>query len=91
LIEKIRYLNDFDPAPEKRISADDRPQRFVMSASYELPFGATKLVDFGNKWMNRGLGGWIVNSIYTWQLEPRLGLGAISFTMAAICTSIREA
>jgi len=44
-----------------------------MSASYELPFGATKLVDFGNKWMNRGLGGWVVNSIYTWELGAPLG------------------
>jgi Carboxypeptidase regulatory-like domain/TonB dependent receptor len=73
LIEKIRYLNDFDIAPEKRIASDDRPQRFVMSASYELPFGANKLVDFGHRWVNRVAGGWVVNGIYTWQLGAPLG------------------
>ena len=73
LIEKIRLLNDFDEAPEKRVSGDDRPQRFVASASYELPIGAGKLLDFGHRWTNRLLGGWIVNGIYSWQVGSPLG------------------
>jgi len=79
LIEKFRYLNDFDSAPEERVSGDDRPQRFVMSASYELPFGANKPVDFGSKWANRLAGGWVVNGIYTWQLGAPLGLGNVIY------------
>jgi hypothetical protein len=73
LIERFRYLNDFDLRPEKRVSSDDRPQRFVVSASYELPFGQGKLVDFGSTVGNRLLGGWVVNGIYTWQLGAPLG------------------
>jgi hypothetical protein len=79
LIEKVRYLNDFDPSPEKRVATDDRPQRFVASASYELPFGASKLINLGNKWTNRLVGGWVVNGIYTWQLGAPLGWGNVIY------------
>jgi Carboxypeptidase regulatory-like domain len=72
LIEQVRLLNDFSTAPEKRVSGDDRPQRFVMSASYELPFGKNKLIGFGSTFANRLLGGWIVNGIYTWQIGAPL-------------------
>jgi hypothetical protein len=64
---------------EKRVSGDDRPQRFVASASYELPFGANKLINFGNKWTNRLLGGWVVNGIYTWQLGAPLSWGNVIY------------
>ena len=73
LIERIRFLNDFDARPEKRVANDDRPQRLVASVSYELPIGEGKAVSFGNRWMNRAAGGWVVNGIYTWQLGSPLG------------------
>jgi len=79
LIEKNNLLNSFDTSMEKRVSGDDRPQRFVASASYELPFGANKMVNFGNQWANRILGGWVVNGIYTWQLGAPLGLGNVIY------------
>ncbi|HYL74203.1 MAG TPA: TonB-dependent receptor [Bryobacteraceae bacterium] len=72
LIEKFRLLNDFSTAPEKVISGDDRPQRFVVSTSYELPFGKNKPFSFGSPVANRLLGGWVVNGIYTWQVGAPL-------------------
>jgi hypothetical protein len=38
-MERVDYLNDSDPSPEKRISADSRPLREVLAASYRLPIG----------------------------------------------------
>src|SRR5260370_5113244 len=72
LIEQFRLLNDFGLAPENRVSGDDRPQRFVVSTSYELPFGKNKLIGFGSPLANRLLGGWIVNGVYTWQVGAPL-------------------
>jgi hypothetical protein len=67
LIEKDTWLNDSDPGLEKRISPFDHTHRFVMAASYELPFGKGKAVSFRSKWADAALGGWLVNNVYTWQ------------------------
>lgn len=72
LIEQVRLLNDFSTSPEKRVSGDDRPQRFVASASYELPLGKNKRFSFNSGVANRLLGGWVLNSIYTWQVGAPL-------------------
>ncbi len=68
LIERRSRLNDFDPLPEKRISSDDRPQRFVLSASWDLPLPK-----------GRFFGGWTVNSIYTTQAGSPLGWGNVLY------------
>ena len=73
LIERLRFLNDFDARPEKRISSDDRPQRLVFSMGYELPVGEGKAISFGSRWMNRAVGGWVANAIYTYQKGAPLG------------------
>lgn len=73
LIERTRYLNDFDVRPEKRVSGDDRPQRVVVSASYDLPFGAGKPVHARSRLVNTVIGGWILNGIYTYQIGAPLG------------------
>jgi len=72
LIEEVRLLNDFNTSPEKVVSGDDRPQRFVVSSSYELPFGKNKLFAFNSAVANRLLGGWILNGIYTYQVGAPL-------------------
>ena len=79
LIEEVRLLNNFDLAPEKRVSGDDRPQRAVVSASYELPFGKGKKFDASNGVTNRIIGGWVINGIYTYQSGPPLGWGNVIF------------
>jgi hypothetical protein len=67
LIEQDSWLNDTDPVPEKRISPFDRPQHFVVAASYSLPIGKGRLVNLNSRWANAFLGGWIINGIYTAQ------------------------
>jgi len=67
LIERVTWLNDSDPAPEKRISSIDHPHRFVAAISYELPFGRNKLVNLQSRWINGIFGGWQLNLVYTYQ------------------------
>jgi hypothetical protein len=67
LIEQLTWLNDSDPAPEKRISAIDHPHRFVSAITYELPIGNSRALDFHNHLANSLIGGWVLNSVYTYQ------------------------
>jgi hypothetical protein len=68
LIERLVYLNDSDPAPEKRISPFDHPDRFVTALIYELPIGHGKrFLGGASRWENLLVGGWGISSIYTYQ------------------------
>lgn len=67
LIERITWLNDSDPTPEKRISPFDHPNRFVAGIVYELPFGRGKRFGVQSRWADMLVGGWGVNTIYTYQ------------------------
>jgi len=67
LIEQVSWLNDSDPVPERRISAIDHPNRFVTYISYELPIGKGKALDFHSRLANSLIGGWVINSVYTYQ------------------------
>ena len=67
LIEKRSFLNPSDAAPEKRVASEDRPQRLVVSAVYELPFGRGKA--FGasaNPVLARIIGGWSLSGAYSY-------------------------
>ncbi len=67
LIDRTTWLNDTDPGPEKRISPFDHPNRFVAAISYELPFGRGRHFSFDSRWANLAIGGWSLNSVYTYQ------------------------
>lgn len=69
LLEMRSRLNDTDPYFEKRVADEDRPQRLIVSASYQLPFAKH----------NRWLGGWVVNSIYTRQSGSPLAWGNVIY------------
>ncbi|MEO7142288.1 MAG: TonB-dependent receptor [Bryobacteraceae bacterium] len=76
LIEEVRLLNDFDLSPETRVSGDDRPQRVVVSSSYELPFGRGKrFLSSSHGVVNAIAGGWVLNGIYTYQRGAPLTWG----------------
>ena len=80
LIEKRTRLNESDPSLEKRIAGEDRPQRVVISANYDLPFGRGKA--FGstaNGVVHRFIGGWVINGIYTWQPGPPVDWGNLIY------------
>ena len=67
LTEERTWLNESDPAPEKRISPFDHTLRFVTAISYDLPIGRNRAVDIRSRWLDALVGGWHVNSVYTWQ------------------------
>jgi hypothetical protein len=52
----------------------------VASGSYELPFGTGKAISFGGgKWTNRLLGGWVINSIYSFEVGAPLTWGDVIY------------
>ena len=80
LLEKRSRLNDSDPFLEKRIASEDRPQRVVLSMSYELPFGKGKAIAAGaNPVVDRIIGGWVFNAIYTAQPGAPLTWGNLIY------------
>jgi hypothetical protein len=56
---------------ERSVSANDLPQRLVISASYELPFGKN-----GGRLVKSTLGGWQINSIVSMQSGNVIGVTA---------------
>ena len=68
LMERVSWLNDSDPAPEKRVSPVDHPQRFVVAMTYELPVGKGKALNVTPRWANAIVGGWLLNNVYTYQM-----------------------
>jgi hypothetical protein len=79
LIERSSYLNDSDPAPEKRVSADSRPLREVLAASYQLPVGRGMRVDVQSRVWNGIFGGWALNGNMTFQSGPPLSWGNVIY------------
>jgi hypothetical protein len=73
LIERLAYLNDSDPAPEKRVSSLSQPLREVLGATYELPVGRGKALDLQSRLANALIGGWNLNGILTLQSGPVIG------------------
>jgi len=67
LIEQTTWLNASDPQPEKRISVIDHPNRFVTAITFELPIGKGHLLNLQKSWLNTAIGGWTINSVYTYQ------------------------
>ena len=81
LMEARSFLNAADPLPEKVISDQDRTQRIVVTAIYELPLGKGKR--FGGSWKGAAstiVSGWQVSGIYQGQSGPPLGFGNAIFT-----------
>jgi hypothetical protein len=79
LIDRTSYLNPFDPSPEKRISADSRPLRFITAVTYQLPVGKGMLVPLHSRVTNALLGGWVVTGTYTVQPGPPLSWGNLIY------------
>ena len=75
LTDRLAYLNDSDPAPEKRISSDSRPLRDILAMTYTLPIGRSRKVDLQNRWLDGLIGGWGLNGIMTLQSGPVLTWG----------------
>ena len=93
LMERDSWLNDTDPAPEKRISPFDHTHRFVTAIDYDLPIGRGKLVNTSSGFLNALVGGWQLNGIYTFQTgQPLLWMNGSSnnpgdYPLCAVATT----
>ena len=67
MIEQLSWLNDSDPTLERRVSPNDRPLRFVVSAVYELPIGRNKAIALHSRWANSLFGSWKITSVFSRQ------------------------
>ena len=75
-MQAMTYKNPTDPQPERIISDNDFPHRFVLSGIYELPFGrGRQFLGGGNAWVNGFLGGWQFEGYFEGQSGPSLGFG----------------
>jgi len=80
LIERTARLNGDDTTLVKDVSTDDRPQRFVASGSWDLPFGKGKHYGTNvNGFVNAAIGGWSVNGIFTVQQGAPLNFGNVLY------------
>jgi hypothetical protein len=80
LIEKRSFLNPTDTAPEKRVAIEDRPQRLVASAVYELPLGKGKpLLAGAGPLLDRLVGGWSLSGAYTFASGEPLEWGNVIY------------
>jgi hypothetical protein len=66
-IDRYRYLNPSDLGPAKMIGYFDAPQRFTLSAEYELPFGPGRNWGWKTGAGGKLIGGWQVGLIQTFQ------------------------
>jgi hypothetical protein len=73
LTDRTTYLNDSDPAPEKRISSDSRPLRDVLAATYGLPVGRGRALNLNSRLLDGIIGGWGLSGVLTLQSGPLLG------------------
>lgn len=79
-MDATSFLNAGDPAPVRSISQYDRPHRLNLNAIYELPFGRGKLIGpHIPKAVDYAIGGWQINTIFTYQSGDALGFGNIIF------------
>jgi hypothetical protein len=78
LLQNTSYHNIDDAAPESVIAPSDRPQNFVVSGRYELPFGpGMRWLNTSNPILKRLVSGWQVGWIGTYTSGQ-----ALSFTGA---------
>jgi hypothetical protein len=67
-VEATEYLNAGDDKPFRQPSPQDVPNRFSMSAFYELPFGKGQpFLSHANKWADAVVGGWQIEGTYVYQ------------------------
>lgn len=80
LLEELRFINTFDPAPSKMIGEFDNPHRFSAGFIYEMPFGRGKRFGSDNPVLSRIIGGWQVSGIYIYQTGAAVWLPGVVHT-----------
>jgi hypothetical protein len=71
-----RALDSANPRLEKRLAGFDIPHNFVLSWTYELPFGrGKKLLSSAPGVVNQLIGGWAINGIHRYVSGTPIGVG----------------
>lgn len=84
-----RQLNSYqNNAGDYRLSygptSGDYPDHFVLTGSYELPFGRGRKFLNASRALDLAAGGWILNSIYTWESGGALSWGNVIYYGGAL-------
>jgi hypothetical protein len=70
------YQNEFNRALDRSVLGSDFPHRLVLSTVCDLPLGkGHKLAGSASGWINRIIGGWQLNGIYSFQSGQPLNFG----------------
>ena len=82
-LQATEYLNTGDEKPTKMISDQDTPHRFSLSGIYALPFGKGQPFLSGNGVLDRIVGGWQIQGVYSFQVGFPIAFGAYNITSGA--------
>jgi hypothetical protein len=79
-MDSITYLNAGSPALTNQVSAYDRPNNFIFSTTYDLPFGrGMRYGNNTNKVFDLVLGHWAVAGIYDFHSGAPLSWGNVIY------------
>ncbi len=67
-LQATEYLNAADELPTKMISDQDTPHRLSVNGIYELPFGKGKAYLSDGEVLDRFVGGWQLQGVYSFQV-----------------------
>ena len=87
--DQVGVQNNYNATAEKALSAQNVPQWFVLSYSYELPFGKGKpLLNQGGV-ANAVLGGWKVAAVQTYESGTPISINCGNYTSGLFNPSCR--
>jgi len=78
-LQATEFLNAGDAAPTKMISDQDSPHKISISGIWELPFGKGKQFLSSNSVVDKFVGGWQFQGVYTFQVGFPIRLGTDGF------------
>lgn len=84
-MDSVTYLNSGSLALQNEVSSYDRPNNFVFSSTYDLPFG--RGMAFGaktNRAVNFVLGNWAVAGVYDYHSGAPLSWGNVIYNGGAL-------
>lgn len=77
--------NQGDPRLYSGVTSGDYPDHFVVTGSYELPFGrGQRFLSSARRAMDLVVGGWILNSVYTWESGGAISWGNVIYYGGAL-------
>jgi hypothetical protein len=80
-----KQLNSYQSNPgdyrlDYGLTSGDYPDHFTLTGSYELPFGkGRKFLGNANRFLDLVTGGWILNSVYTWESGGAISWGNVIY------------